>query len=585
MKYNAVLSWLMIFLFLMVFSSCSEQEVSSKPDIILITIDTVRSDHVGAYGYERNTTPFIDSLAEQGTVFKHTITPIPITGGGHATIITGLHPVTHQLLTNGNDYLKENVQTIAEVMKQHGYYTVGAVGTKLLSSKYGFQQGFDAFADEYKGWELNARQVNKNLFQHLDAFSADSENNKKPLFVWLHYYDPHAPYTRHGYKFDKPVPKRFVKDRKGIDNYDHEIRYSDDAVKEVYDYLNTKLPGRQWISCITSDHGEQQGDHYGWNIHCDFYTETVRVPLILHGPGIPRKTIRHPVSSVDIAETLVSFVGGKFKYKTDGFNLFQAPEKDRDFLVVGHPYDIKSLQVIRFPWSYILNNDYLYEYWYIADKVIPPGVEYKTVRKKNLSIGEKKKKMFTFHVPDAFQDQLLYAVVSAEVSPQPEGKKTVIANFNQRLTTQWNFDESVKSFTVAQQVTTLDRYQLKFDIVTEPGTEIINLNYALLTEKEFAGIAGLFQRQQSRVYRFLRTPRKKIKMDELFNLEDDPGMLKNLLETGPEKYADQVPGYRAAIFKWFKHYRSRGRKLFGGRSKGQLLTDKQVQMLKSLGYL
>lgn len=127
---------------ILLFSSCGSEKI--KPNILLITIDTLRRDHLSCYGYPRETSPFIDQLARNGLMFRHVITPQPQTSGGHASILTSLHPLTHGVTFNRLS-LNHNVQTIAEVLKKNGYYTIGAIAVKLLSGKTTFLPGFRFF--------------------------------------------------------------------------------------------------------------------------------------------------------------------------------------------------------------------------------------------------------------------------------------------------------------------------------------------------------------------------------------------------------------------------------------------------------
>jgi len=137
-----------ICLLLPVFMGCGKKEpgTDNKPNILLITIDTLRRDHLSCYGYPRHTTPFIDSLAQEGIRFEHTLTPIPITSGSHASILTSLHTVTHKVNFNGLS-LNEKFKTIAEVLQKNGYYTIGTIATYILKAKYHFSQGFTSFSD------------------------------------------------------------------------------------------------------------------------------------------------------------------------------------------------------------------------------------------------------------------------------------------------------------------------------------------------------------------------------------------------------------------------------------------------------
>ena len=147
MHYKAVLITIILAV-IMIFSFCGKGN-DVKPNILLITIDTLRRDHLGVYGYPRETSPFMDQLAREGMMFKHTITPIPSTAPSHASILTSLHPLTHGASGNASP-LTDKAQTIAEVLKQNGYYTIGTVAVVFLSTKYNFSQGFDSFSDEWE---------------------------------------------------------------------------------------------------------------------------------------------------------------------------------------------------------------------------------------------------------------------------------------------------------------------------------------------------------------------------------------------------------------------------------------------------
>ncbi len=180
-----------IFVFILVLPNCKKEEV--KPNILLVTIDTLRSDHLGCYGYPLETSPFIDQLAQQGVVYKNTVTPLPLTDGSHASILTSLHPLTHQVLKNATA-LDMRIETIAEVLKKNGYYTIGAVAVYHLSGKYKFAQGFDSFSDRWdkgidrqQNWQRFADSVNQSLFIQINEYLEKHKN--KPLFIWVHYYD------------------------------------------------------------------------------------------------------------------------------------------------------------------------------------------------------------------------------------------------------------------------------------------------------------------------------------------------------------------------------------------------------------
>ena len=226
-KVNAVILLFAIVLMMLLLPSCGDGK-KIKPHILLITIDTLRRDHVGIYGYPRHTTPYLDELARGGLRFKHAITPVPLTAPSHASILTSLHPITHQLTFNGAQ-LSNEVQTIAEVLKKNGYYTIGATAVKLLSSKYGFSRGFDSFSDEWEkkknldtAYERTAPSVNASISLQVEEYLANPANKNKPLFIWVHYFDPHWPYHEWEHiHFKNKLPKD--ENREPMKRHDKEI--------------------------------------------------------------------------------------------------------------------------------------------------------------------------------------------------------------------------------------------------------------------------------------------------------------------------------------------------------------------------
>jgi arylsulfatase A-like enzyme len=595
MKKSAMKLLAALFAALLLLPACSGEK--EKPNILLITIDTLRRDHLGVYGYPRKTSPFMDSLAKEGTVFKNAVTPIPITAAGHATILTSLHPLTHQLLNNG-EALKENVQTIAEVLRDNGYYTVGTVGAKMMTVKSQFNQGFMSFSDKYKSWERDAQKVNEAVFQQVDRYLSSMEHKNKPLFLWIHYYDPHAPYHYKNFEFKNEIPdymvKRYPMRKFQLKRYDNEIRFVDEAVKDLFGYLKSHNLDKQLLTCITADHGEQHGEHGYVNIHCDFYTENTFVPLILHGHDIPKgKTIERYVSTMDISKTLLNMAGLAFEYQSDGIDLFETPKEKRDFLIIGHPSDIKSLQLIRRPMSYVLNHDRFYRYWYFSDTHVVPEKQLRIVKQKNISVEDKTLKHFTVYIPDAFQIGVRYALISARLedrdktgTKKKDPNKVVMVTFNRRLHTRRIVKKKIEYMNIVHPITTLDRQEFKINFLVDRGIEVTDIKYVLLTEKEFMDMAGSFEQWKSNVFGRIRSRRKDNSWDELYHLPDDIDMVNNLLKgKNAEKYRRMVPLYKKSLYRLYESYRQKGMKLLGDRERGKKLSKDQVKMLKSLGYL
>ena len=573
------------------FSSCSGKKV--KPNILLVTIDTLKTDHVGGYGYPRQTTPFIDSLAKKGVIFRHAFTPLPLTAGSHATILTSLHPLTHGVITNGNS-LDHKVQTIAEVLKENGYYTIGAVGVSFLSQRYNFQQGFDSFSDKPgKGYYRNAKEVNKSLLKQIDNYVALKE--QKPFFIWVHYYDPHTPYRNRKYTFKREIPRRFLngyeKNGRVVHRYDTEIRFTDEAVKTLVEYLKKKGLDKQLLTCVTADHGEQHGEHGGWNGHYDFYTETIWVPLLFHGYKIPQgKSIRQWVSTMDIAETLLHTAGLDFRYETEGCDLLKVEEKapvdpGREFLVVGNPEDIKSIQLIKYPFSYILNFDHHYGYWCLSEKDVVPGEQFKKISKEQISLKQKKFKKVTLNFIDSFREGLYYAGVRVDLEEKNYNKK-IRTWFNHRLFNQLVINRKLNHFTVWHPITTMDRLDFKIGCYVAADTKFKEIKYSILSEQEFLKYADQLGRLDNRIVTKLRTNRKESTIDELFDLEKDWAMNKNLLKTkGIIPFKNKIADYKKLLYKRFEFYYMKGKKLLGKVTKKRELTKKELEMLKSLGYL
>src|SRR5205809_2526256 len=178
------------------------QAVSQHPNLLLITIDTLRADHVGAYGATTGATPTLDALAADGVRFEQVQTAAPLTGPAHATILTGLYPPMHGVRNNVVFTLGQNDLTLATLLKRRGYRTAAFVGAYPVAAAFGFGQGFDTFDEEFhesnpgeQGAERRANEVADAAIRWL------GEGAREPFFAWVHFYDPHAPY-------DPPPPYR-----------------------------------------------------------------------------------------------------------------------------------------------------------------------------------------------------------------------------------------------------------------------------------------------------------------------------------------------------------------------------------------
>jgi len=271
-------------------------------NVLLITLDTVRADRFGCYGYEGAETPAIDRLAKEGVLFEQAFTAVPITLPAHTTILTGVYPPEHGVRDNGLKTLNKDLPIMAEVFKDHGYNTAAFVGASVLDAAFGLDRGFDVYDDDMESGggvpgdpQRPANEVVDGTLRWLDA------NGDDPFFCWVHFYDAHTPYSP-----PAPYDARFEHDP-----YDGEIAFADSQVARLVDWLSTSGVGERTLIAVVGDHGEGLGDH-GEPDHCMFvYDTTMRVPLVFSLPGVipGEKRIAASVGVVDIFPTLVDFLG------------------------------------------------------------------------------------------------------------------------------------------------------------------------------------------------------------------------------------------------------------------------------------
>jgi len=596
--------YLMLLLALIViFPGCGKKE--AKPNILLITIDTLRKDYVGCYGFPLATTPFIDRLAKEGLRFEHVVTPIPLTDPSHTSILSSLHPLTHQLIQNATK-LDDKIETIAEVLKKNGYYTMGTVAVRHLSGGYNFSQGFDSYSakwdrHKFKGnieWQREAGSVNESAMAQIDDYLEKTKTDKKPLFMWIHYYDPHSTYLEHeDIDLKKDLNEGALPQRKINYKYAGEIRYTDNHINVLYRYLEQKGLTKHLLTCITSDHGEQLGEHGYSGHHYDFYSECTFVPLVFHGYKIPKnKTVGHYVSTMDIAVTLLELVNLGFEKKVNGVCLLEADgtpkpppdkaDKDRDFLVIGDPMRIRSIQKITPPFSYILNFDRVYFRWYLS---LTPDLQVdglEPIPAKDLHVkysGKSDKERITFDYPYSIRQGLHYAVLQFDVR-ENAGLSLGFVMGPGIVKSSHQFDKK-KTGTVTAffPMTPLD--YSSFYINKKRETKIVNPRYAIVTEAEFKKTAPPSARIELKndIIRALKTRRRFIRQDELFNLDTDFGMETNLLETGD--FTAKKANERKSIYNYLKFYWNEKSKLLGKTVRTKSLTREEKDMLKSLGYL
>jgi len=276
--------------------------------LVLVTIDTLRADRLGAYGSSSVETPNLDALARDGARALDASVQVPLTRPSHVSLLTGLYPAEHGIRDNVSPALREDVPTLAERLKSEGFATAGFVSSVVLSKQSGLARGFDTFSDQFDvggGDErpLDAVQRRGDL-PTAEAIAWIETRRDSREFVWLHLYDPHDPFEP-----PEPYASRYA-DRP----YDGEVSWSDELVGRL-DAALARLGMRdQTLLVVTSDHGEGLGEH-GEEFHGYFvYESTLAVPLLLRGPGIvPGLQLRATVRSVDLAPTVLDLLSVPLK--------------------------------------------------------------------------------------------------------------------------------------------------------------------------------------------------------------------------------------------------------------------------------
>ena len=242
---------------------------AETPDVVIVTIDTLRADRVGCYGYAKAQTPTIDRLASEGIQFMNAVSHVPLTRPSHLTIFTGLFPFQHNVHDNVAAPLDRKIPTLAEIFHQHGFATGAFVASFVVNSQSGLQRGFDTYADEFDPskqptqFALNLEKRGEQVYREFAAWQTGAKT--KPYFAWVHLYDPHFPYEP-----PPPYSTRFASRP-----YDGEIAYTDEILSKVVRLLRPNT-----LLIVVSDHGESLGEH-GENAHSFFiYDSTLHVPLL-----------------------------------------------------------------------------------------------------------------------------------------------------------------------------------------------------------------------------------------------------------------------------------------------------------------
>jgi choline-sulfatase len=276
----------------------SNSQDLAAPNVLLVTIDTLRADRLGSYGYAAARTPVLDALASSAVRFADATAHAPLTYPSHVSLLTGRYPGAYGVRLNGMNPLPSSATTIAERLKGRGYNTGAVVGSAVLDQSYGLNQGFDDY-DDAIAVSPRATVSAAELQRPASVVTAAGERwikaQKGPWFLWLHYYDPHLPYS---------APKEYAAAAPGRP-YDAEVAYVDAQLGVL---LKT-VDRQRTIIVVAADHGEALGEH-GEPDHGFFlYDATLHVPLIIAAPGLRPRVVKEQVRNIDVAPTIADLAG------------------------------------------------------------------------------------------------------------------------------------------------------------------------------------------------------------------------------------------------------------------------------------
>ncbi len=273
-------------------------------NIILITLDTTRADHLGCYNPSRDLTPNIDALAAAGTVYERCIAQVPLTLPSHATILSGTYPAFHGVRDNGGFIVPENLELVSEILRKKGFATSAFISAYVLHSKWGLKRGWDYYGDTFQYNKMksisldNIQKVAGDVLPEAEAWLEQNGSNR--FFSWIHLYDPHSPYT---------PPEPFAS-MYNSNPYQGEVAYMDAELGKFFAFLKAHGLWDNTLIVVTADHGEMLGEH-GEDGHGFFvYESAVHVPLIIRSPWhLPVQRVTTTVEHVDVVPTILAALG------------------------------------------------------------------------------------------------------------------------------------------------------------------------------------------------------------------------------------------------------------------------------------
>ncbi|MEA2559025.1 MAG: arylsulfatase [Acidobacteriota bacterium] len=293
---------------------CSPREKTAPPasNLVLITLDTVRADHLGSYGYAAAKTPWLDRLAAEGVRFAQASAAVPLTLPSHSSMLSGLLPPHHGLRNNGSGSFPDGKETLATLLSTQGWRTGAFVGAFVLDRRFGLSRGFQTYDDEIERAPgatvaLEAERPGREVMDR--ALSWLGQDTGKPFFLWVHLYDAHAPYSP---------------------SYDGEIAKVDEQVGRLLQELERRGLSGSTVVAVAADHGESLGEHGELTHGLLLYEPTLRVPLLVKAPGLAARVIETPVSLVDVGPTLAGLIGKPLPGTLDGRDLSTALREGKE---------------------------------------------------------------------------------------------------------------------------------------------------------------------------------------------------------------------------------------------------------------
>ncbi len=285
-------------------------------NVVVITIDTLRPDHLHCYGYDKIETPTLDRIAQHGALFENGVTQTPLTPPSHASIFTGLNPPTHKVRDTGGFILSPSIPTLASILQERGWDTSAFISSAVLKKRFGFDHGFAVYDDQMprpgntQEFLEDAERRAGDTVDHAVAWL--NGRGEKPFFMWVHLYDPHTPY-------DPPAPFREqYKDRP----YDGEIAYADRELGRLMETLGRKSPPEKTVIAVLSDHGESLGEHGEFSHGVFLYDSTLRIAYLLSGPGVPSGLrVKQQARTIDLLPTIMDLLGGAAPAAVEGVSL------------------------------------------------------------------------------------------------------------------------------------------------------------------------------------------------------------------------------------------------------------------------